>query len=59
VGTAWTVVEGFIERSERLTQLLDDPRIDGIAAGLLGDDYNYLGSDGTFYTGETGGTTTA
>jgi ectoine hydroxylase-related dioxygenase (phytanoyl-CoA dioxygenase family) len=33
--------------------LLDDPRIHGIAASILGDDFNYMGSDGNFYTGDT------
>ena len=29
--------------------LLDDPRILGIATTLLGDDFNYTGSDGNYY----------
>src|SRR5205823_1713824 len=33
---------------------LDDPRILGIASSLLGDDFNYMGSDGNFYVGDTG-----
>jgi ectoine hydroxylase-related dioxygenase (phytanoyl-CoA dioxygenase family) len=43
----------FIDRSEYLSSLLDDPRILGIATDLLGDDFNYMGSDGNFYTGDT------
>jgi hypothetical protein len=44
----------FIDQSEYLSALLDDPRVDGIFASLLGEDYNYLGSDGNFYVGDTG-----
>ena len=33
--------------------MIDDPRIDGIFTSLLGADYNYLGSDGNFYVGDT------
>lgn len=44
----------FIDQSECLCTLLDDPRIAGIAADLLGDDFNYMGSDGNYYAGDTG-----
>ncbi len=43
----------FIDQSERLCALLDDPRIHDIAASILGDDFNYAGSDGNFYAGDT------
>lgn len=43
-----------IDRSVYLSTLLDDPRLEGIAAGILGDDYNYMGSDGNLYAGDTG-----
>ncbi len=43
----------FIDQSEYLSALIDDPRIDGVAAALLGDDYNYESSDGNFYVGNT------
>jgi len=39
----------FINQSKYLSSLIDD-----IFASLLGDDYNYLGSDGTYYVGDTG-----
>ena len=39
--------------------LLDDPRIHDIAASILGDDFNYMGSDGNFYVGDTAGILTA
>ena len=44
----------FIDRDEYLSALLDDPRVDGIASSILGDDYNYTASDGNFYVGNTG-----
>jgi len=33
--------------------LLDDPRIVGIARDVLGEDFNYAGSDGNYYVGDT------
>src|SRR5437016_1569501 len=39
----------FIDQSPRLCALLDDPRIESILASLLGDDFNYMGSDGNYY----------
>ena len=44
----------FIDQSEYLSSLIDDPRILGIATSLLGDDFNYMGSDGNYYAGDTG-----
>src|SRR5262249_19505232 len=41
------------DQTERLSALLDDPRVDGIASALLGDDYNYFTSDGNYYVGDT------
>ncbi len=52
-GTARSCIVPFIDQSELLSSLLDDPRIDGILISLLGEDYNYLGSDGNFYVGDT------
>jgi len=43
----------FIDQSERLSSLLDDSRIRDAAAQLLGDDFNYMGSDGNYYAGDT------
>ncbi|MBA3945894.1 MAG: phytanoyl-CoA dioxygenase family protein [Herpetosiphonaceae bacterium] len=48
-----TVIVPFIDQRERFCTLLDHPGIHGIAAGLLGDDFNYLGGDGNYYTGDT------
>ena len=44
----------FIDKDEYLSAMLDHPAIDGIAASILGDDYNYTASDGNFYVGNTG-----
>jgi len=44
----------FIDQSEYLSSLVDDPRILAIAVGLLGEDFNYMGSDGNYYVGDTG-----
>lgn len=52
-GTARSCIVPFIDQSERLSALLDDPRIHGIAVSLLGDDFNYMGSDGNYYVGDT------
>ena len=52
-GTARSCIVPFIDQNEYLSSLIDDPRIDGIFTSLLGDDYNYLGSDGNYYVGVT------
>ena len=51
-GTARSSLGRFIERSERLCTLLDHPGVDGLLSGLLGEDYNYLGSGGEMYVGD-------
>lgn len=52
-GTARSCSVQFIDQNPYLSTLLDDPRINGIAASILGDNFNYMGSDGNFYTGDT------
>lgn len=52
-GKQRTAVIQFIDQHERLRALLDDPRIEAIGAGLLGEDYNYLDSDGNYYVGDS------
>lgn len=52
-GTARSCIVPFIDQREKLCELLDDPRIVGIASSLLGADFNYMGSDGNFYVGDT------
>lgn len=44
----------FIDQDATLAALLDDPRLHAIAQDLLGDDFNYMGSDGNYYAGDTG-----
>ncbi len=53
-GTARSCIAGFVDQSATLSTLLDDPRIMGIATSLLGEDFNYMGSDGNYYVGDTG-----
>ena len=53
-GKARSCIVPFIDQRERLSALIDDPRILGIATALLGDDFNYMGSDGNYYVGDTG-----
>jgi hypothetical protein len=52
-GTARSCIVPFIDQRERLSALLDDPRILAIANSLLGEDFNYMGSDGNYYVGDT------
>lgn len=52
-GTARSCILPFVDQTDYLASLIDDPRIDGIFSSLLGEDYNYLGSDGNFYVGDT------
>lgn len=52
-GKARSAIVPFIDQHERLCALLDDPRIDGIAGALLGEDFNYNSSDGNYYVGDT------
>ncbi len=53
-GTARSCIVQFIDQREMLASLIDDPRIVGIAGSLLGEDFNYMGSDGNYYVGDTG-----
>src|SRR3954471_8160033 len=52
-GAARSCIFPFIDQRERLCALLDDTRIVDIASSLLGDDFNYMGSDGNYYAGDT------
>ena len=52
-GSRRSCIVPFPDQHPRLCRLLDDPRIDGIAASLLGDDYNFMPSDGNYYAGDT------
>lgn len=53
-GSKRTMFGGPIEHLPELCALLDDPRIVGVAGGVLGEDFNYAGGDGNYYTGDTG-----
>ncbi|MBO9598503.1 MAG: phytanoyl-CoA dioxygenase family protein [Cohnella sp.] len=52
-GSKRTSIVAFIDQREKLSSLIDDPRIKGICTSLLGDDFNYMGSDGNYYSGNT------
>jgi hypothetical protein len=52
-GTKRSCIVPFIDQRERLCGLLDHPRIEGVAASLLGPEFNYVGGDGNFYSGDT------
>ena len=43
----------FIDQHPRLCALLDDGRIEGLLSSLIGPDFNYVGSDGNYYAGDT------
>jgi hypothetical protein len=53
-GLSRSCIAQFVDQSEGLSTLLDDPRILAIATTLLGEDFNYMGSDGNLYAGDTG-----
>lgn len=52
-GKARSCIAQFIDLHDRLSTLLDDERILGIASSLLGEHFNYMGSDGNYYAGDT------
>ena len=43
----------FIDRHPYLCSLLDDERVESIGAGLVGEDFNYMSSDGNYFVGDT------
>ena len=51
-GTKRSSIGPFIDQRARLCTLLDDPRIEGLLCGLLGEGFNYLGSGGELYVGD-------
>jgi hypothetical protein len=52
-GTKRSCIVPFIDQREKLSTLLDHPVIVNAARALIGDDFNYLGGDGNYYSGET------
>jgi hypothetical protein len=53
-GTKRSCVVPFIDQRQKLATLMDHPVIINTARAIIGDDFNYLGGDGNFYSGETG-----
>jgi ectoine hydroxylase-related dioxygenase (phytanoyl-CoA dioxygenase family) len=53
-GTKRATIIPFIDQREKLCTLLDHPAIVNAGTALLGDDFNYLNSDGNYYAGDTG-----
>jgi hypothetical protein len=43
----------FIDQHPYLCALLDDERVEGIGASLVGEDFNYMSSDGNYFVGDT------
>ncbi|MCX6043617.1 MAG: phytanoyl-CoA dioxygenase family protein [Chloroflexi bacterium] len=52
-GTQRSCIVPFIDQRERFCKLLDQPQIVNLITSLIGEDFNYLGGDGNFYTGDT------
>ena len=52
-GSKRSCIVPFIDQRERLSTLLDHPKLVGLISSLLGEEFNYLGGDGNFYTGDT------
>ena len=52
-GSKRSTVVPFIDQRERLSTLVDHPKIVGLVASLLGENFNYVGGDGNYYTGDT------
>jgi len=52
-GAASSTLAQFMDRSPALHTLLDDHRTHDVLTSLLGDDFNYVGSDGNYYTGDS------
>ena len=52
-GTTRTSVVPFIDKRPALCALLDRDDIVAAVANLIGPDFNYMGSDGNYYAGDT------
>ncbi|MDB6169530.1 MAG: hypothetical protein JWM88_2394 [Verrucomicrobia bacterium] len=53
-GTKRTMIVSFVDQRPGLCALLDHPGILESVGNLIGPDFNYVSSDGNYYTGETG-----
>ena len=47
------IIPGFVEKSERLADLPDDPRVRGVVTSLLGPEFEYAQSDGNLFYCDT------
>jgi hypothetical protein len=47
------IIPGFIEKSQRLAGLVDDPRVVGVVTSLMGDAHEYAQSDGNLFYCDT------
>jgi len=52
-GTKRTMILAFVDQRPGLSALLDHPGLSEAVINLLGPDFNYVGSDGNYYSGET------
>lgn len=52
-GTKRTFLAAPIEHTAELCALMDHPEIIGLIGGVMGEDFNYTGGDGNYYTGDT------
>ena len=53
-GSKRTMFAGPIEHAPDLCALMDHPGILGLIGGVIGEDFNYCGGDGNYYTVDTG-----
>jgi hypothetical protein len=53
-GVQRSCIVPFIDQRERLCALLDHSALHGVVSSLLGEDFNYVSSDGNYYAGDTG-----
>ena len=52
-GTKRSFLVPFFDESARLCTLFDHPNVVGVLSSLLGDDFNYVGGGGNYYSGDT------
>jgi hypothetical protein len=53
-GSKRTMIIQFVDQRPGLCALLDHPGILAAVGNLIGPDFNYVSSDGNYYTGDTG-----
>ncbi|HET6386737.1 MAG TPA: phytanoyl-CoA dioxygenase family protein [Armatimonadota bacterium] len=53
-GTKRTMFGAPSEHTPKLCSLVDHPSVHALAAAALGEDFNYAGGDGNYYSGDTG-----